>query len=193
MFWATLERVIWLVIGVIPGFALGLFAGGFPLTSWEESAKIALLGTAVIATLAAAIALAAMFAQRDTAKRRAAIDFFLRTEMDQAIIGAYEKFEELAPRSGALIKQPNFSKTHQDYKDLRRWLNICELIAVGINQDAFSERISLDYWGDVLPGTYRDAKEFIEFIRQKEGTSESFYELEKLIGKRKWRPRPAAR
>jgi hypothetical protein len=80
MFRATLERVIWLVIGVIPGFVFGAWAGGLPLTSWEETAKIAPLGTAGVATLAAAIALAAMFAQRDTAKRRAAIDFFLKTK-----------------------------------------------------------------------------------------------------------------
>jgi hypothetical protein len=113
--------------------------------------------------------------------------------MDQTIIGAYERFEELAPHIAALIKKPGFGKTHPVYKDLRRWLNICELIAVGINQDAFSERISLDYWGDVLPDTHRDAKEFIEFIRQESGTSESFLELEKLIRKRKWKPRPALR
>jgi hypothetical protein len=164
MFWATFERIIWLAIGVIPGIVVGALAAGLPLTSWEEAAKIAPLGTAGVATLAAAIALAAMFAQRDTAKRRAAIDFFLKTEMDEAIIKAYEKFEELTSRIAALIEQPGFDQTHQEYKDLRRWLDICELIAVGINQDSFSNRISLDYWGDVLPDTYRNAKEFIDFV-----------------------------
>lgn len=189
MVWAT--RIAWLVVGVIPGLLLGAWVGGLALTTWEEAAKIAPLGTAIIAAGAATIALIAMHAQRDTAKRRAAVDFFLKTEMDEKIIGLYEKFEELAPRSAKLVAQDGFDKTNEDYKALRRWLNICELIAAGINQDAFSERISLDYWGDVLPGTYRHAKAFIEFVRQKEQTSESFLELEKLVAKRKWKPRPA--
>jgi hypothetical protein len=123
MVWAT--RITWLVIGVIPGLLLGTWYGGMPLTSWEEAAKIAPLGTAVVAAGAATIALIAMYAQRDTAKRRAAVDFFLKTEMDEKIIGFYEKFEELAPRSAALITQDGFGKTNDDYKALRRWLNIC--------------------------------------------------------------------
>jgi hypothetical protein len=191
MIWVT--RILWLVIGIVPGFAFGAWAGGLELTSLNEAAKIAPLGTAGVAALAGVIALVAVIAQRDTARRRAAIDFFLKTEMDQEIIKAYERFEQLAPRSAALTKQQGFGKTNADYKALRRWLNICELIAVGINKGAFSERISLDYWGKVLPDASRDAKDFIIFVRQNDKAPETFCELEKLVRRRKWRPRPSVK
>ena len=44
--------------------------------------------------------------------------------------------------------------TLAEYKDARTFLNICELIAVGVNKGAFSESVSKAYWGDVLPNAY---------------------------------------
>ena len=113
--------------------------------TWPEffsaAADYAPLGTAAIALSAATTALFAIRAQRDIARRRAAIDFFLKTEMDQTIINLYNKFRELAPKIKALPSYSDFAKSNE-YKDVRAFLNICELIAVGINEGAFSERVS---------------------------------------------------
>src|SRR6266446_1306544 len=46
------------------------------------------------------------------------------------------------------------------------FLNICELIAVGIKKRAFSKSVSKAYWGDVIPKSYRDAKQLIDDIRR---------------------------
>jgi len=61
------------------------------------------------------------------------------------VIDLYNKFKKLAPitSSGRLV-------IDQDHEDVRAWLNICELIAVGVNYDAFSESVSQAYWGDVI-------------------------------------------
>ena len=48
----------------------------------ETVAKLAPIGTALIALSAAIIALLAILAQMHIARRRAAIDFFLKTEVD---------------------------------------------------------------------------------------------------------------
>jgi len=52
----------------------------------ETVAKLAPIGTALIALSAAIIALLAILAQMHIARRRAAIDFFLKTEVDRTAI-----------------------------------------------------------------------------------------------------------
>jgi hypothetical protein len=117
---------------------------------WEVAAKLAPIATALIALGAATIAWLAILTQRDIARRRAAVDFFLKTEMDGTIIDLYNKFKRNAPSISRL--------TRSQYDDVRAFLNICELISVGVNQGAFSEEVSYAYWGDVLPNTYKTAK-----------------------------------
>jgi hypothetical protein len=48
---------------------------------------------------------------------------------------------------------------------------------------AFSNRVSKDYWGDVLLKSYKDAELFIKFVRQIDGTPETLVDLEKLAKK----------
>jgi hypothetical protein len=151
---------------------------------FEVAAKFAPLATATIAFGAGTIALLAIRAQRDIARRRAAIDFFLKTEMDQTMIDLYSRFKEIAP---SLARHPSiseFAKT-KEHQQVRAFLNICELIAVGINQGAFSERVSLAYWGDVLPSAYRDTLPLIEYVRKasNDGSALTYIDLE-IISKR---------
>jgi len=166
-------------------FSLGLWVGHLPITSLEGAAKLAPLGTAIIASFAAIIAAIAVFVQRDTARRRAAIDFFLKTEMDADIITAYHRFQELVPAISQIIARLD-PLLDNDYRELRKWLNICELIAVGVNRGAFSNRVTCDYWGDVLPDTFSQAKAFILYIRQTpgHGSPATYCDLEKLC--RRW-------
>ncbi len=127
----------------------------------------------------------AIRAQRDIARRRAAIDFFLKTEMDDTVVKLYKTFKQLSPTIKELLAKPDLTKT-QEYHDIRAFLNICELIAVGINEGAFSDRVSYAYWGDVLPHSYRDAEPLIKQIRNTpgEGTAHTYADLEKLC--KKW-------
>ena len=61
--------------------------------------------TAGVALTAAIIALCAIRAQKDIARRRAAIDFFLKTEMDEKAITLYERFKELSPTIKDLLEK----------------------------------------------------------------------------------------
>ena len=147
---------------------------------WETIAKLAPLGTALIVLIAAIIALGAMWVQMHIARRRASIDFFLKTEMDKTVIDLYDKFEAKAP-SIAFVPDPS-DLTRSDYDDIRAFLNICELIAVGVNKGAFSKSVSEAYWGDVIPEAYQTAKQLINNIRTTpgEGSRYTYVNLEKL-------------
>jgi hypothetical protein len=70
---------------------------------WETIGKVAPIATAVIALGAAGTAVAAILIQRDIAKRRAAIDFFLKTDLDREIISLYDRFKKLMSRSYDLL------------------------------------------------------------------------------------------
>src|SRR6266550_4682454 len=134
---------------------------------WETIAKLAPIGTALIVLIAAIIALGTMWVQMQIARRRASIDFFLKTEMDKTVIDLYNKFKANAPLT-AFVSDP-LDLTRRYYNDTRAFLNICELIAVGVNKGAFSKSVSQAYWGDVIPDAYQTAKQLINNIRTTPG------------------------
>jgi hypothetical protein len=153
----------------------------------EQWGDIARLGTFGVAFVAAIIALRAVWIQRDIARRRASVDFFLKTEMDPATVDLYDKFKELGPRIKNMEPFEVFSQSDEYKKVARPFLNICELIAVGINEGAFSERVSQAYWGDVLPDSYLDALPLIQWVRrtEDEGNPRTYADLEKIC--KRWR------
>jgi hypothetical protein len=90
-----------------------------------------------------------------------------------------------------MILMPTIPKAWEDYRDFCAFLNICELIAVGIKGGAFSERISQAYWGDVIPESYRTAEKLINRIRNTpgEGSRHTYVDLEELA--KKWEKKDA--
>jgi len=154
--------------------------------TWEEIAKLAPIATACIALLAAFVATRAIYAQRDIAMRRAAIDFFLKTEMDDKLIVLYKTFKKHTKDVVKLMADPNFVET-TEYHDIRAFLNICELIAVGVNEKAFSNRLSYKYWGVVLSDSYNATLPLIQKIREMPGEGEANTYIELQILCADWR------
>jgi hypothetical protein len=148
---------------------------------WKAVASLAPIGTALIALSAALIALRAIQAQKDIARGRAAIDFFLKTDLDPNTAKLYTDFRKIVPTIRGIDSWTDFMKT-DEFKTVRSFLNICELIAVGVRHGAFSERLSFAYWGDVLPASYNETQDLIREIRVTpgEGTRDSLSDLEWL-------------
>lgn len=156
----------------------------------SDAAEIAPMVTAGVALSAALVACVSIYAQRDIARRRASIDFFLKTEMDERALGYYREFKAISREEfQTWANDPNFAEQPR-YHDVRAFLNICELIAVGIHEKAFSERVSYAYWGDVLPQTLESARPLIARIRATpgEGTRHTYSDLERLC--RNWSVSP---
>jgi hypothetical protein len=150
----------------------------------EHAGQLAPIATALIALVAASVAIRSLYLQRDIARRRAAIDFFLKTDADKEMIKLYRTFRVNTPNLATLITQPDFTKSDV-YSEVRHYLNICELIAVGINHGAFSERVAKAYWGGWLPTVYKGALPLIEYVRRTpgEGRAKTYVELEVLCSR----------
>src|SRR5207244_12077959 len=102
---------------------------------WETIGKLAPIGTALIVLIAAIIALGAMWVQMHIARRRASIDFFLKTEMDKTVIDLYNKFKANAPLI-AFVPDPS-DLTRRYYNDTRAFINICKLIDMDVMKCQF--------------------------------------------------------
>ena len=158
----------------------------------SAASELAPIITAVIALLAALIAVVSILNQRSIARRRAAIDFFLKTQMDATGIELYDDFRRIAPGLAAVTSMESFVAT-PEHSRVRSFLNVCELISVAINENVFSERVAYAYWGDVVPWSFQAAEPLIQYVRQRPGggTPATYRDLEKVA--RLWAGRNARR
>src|SRR5262245_19980443 len=154
---------------------------------WKEVAAVAPIGTATIALVAASIALRAMYVQRDIARRRAAIDFFLKTEMDEKLIDAYDEFNKALEHLDEATDIEQFAET-DGYKKVRKYLDIQELFAVGIFNKMLDHRICYHLWSQVIIDARRDAARVIEYARAQPDCAKTYDQLLNLD--RKWSTPP---
>jgi hypothetical protein len=148
-------------------------------------ARIAPIVTAVVAIAAGALAWISIATQKSIARRRAAIDFFLKTEMDDKMLDAYKDsrdgFESL--REGTPVELfGQTPATKAMYKCVRKYLNVHELMAVGIHHKVLSDKVCYAYWADELMKDYKAAEALIAHIRvtEGEGTEYTYKDLERL-------------
>jgi hypothetical protein len=133
--------------------------------------------TAVVALGAAAIAVYSITVQRQIARKRATIDFFLKVSMDKESLETYEMFKVQIDKFHSSFNYDIYIKT-TPYIKVRIWLNICELISVGINRKVFDDRLAFDCWGDVLPWCYDQCEPLIQSFRAHDGSELSYIDLQ---------------
>ena len=117
------------------------------------------------------------------ARKRAAIDIFLKTEMDRNLVEAYEDYQEAVRvlKTSPPLEQfctEEASKKH--YLAIRRFLNIHELIAVGIANGMFNDHVCYDFWGEILMACVDDTKPLIKHIREQVPGRTTYLQLERL-------------
>ncbi|MBR0989999.1 DUF4760 domain-containing protein [Bradyrhizobium japonicum] len=128
----------------------------------------AALITPLVAIIASSIAFYSIHVTRTIARRRATIDFFLKTEADSSIVKLFQSFDGHVE---AVSKQIDDGKTlkeivkSDEYKTVHACLNIHELIAVGIDNKVFDEKVAYHYWSSALVGHCKDASKIIDFSR----------------------------
>ncbi|TLG75588.1 DUF4760 domain-containing protein [Methylocystis sp. B8] len=146
------------------------------LTDFQQNAPIA---TATAAILGFVLALCTLCVQRQIARRRAAIDLFLKTEMDDKIVKAFNDFENAVKELNNAQSMKEFESTDA-YTKICQCLNIHELIAIGINNKILDERICYDFWEYEMVRAYIDTKRLIDFERAKPGCAETYADLTRL-------------
>jgi hypothetical protein len=139
--------------------------------------------TAVIATLAFTAAAISILVQRATARRRAAFDLFLKTETDEKMLTAYDNFHKgiIAMRNAPDVATFCTSEgTREQYLWVRKYLNVHELVAVGIKEHVLDPDVCYAYWGDTLTNNFNDAKPLLDFLRTRPKNKYTYADLEKL-------------
>lgn len=159
---------------------------------------LAPLITPLVATLAGAIALYSIHVTRVTARRRAAIDFFLKSDMDKGMADIYKAFRDslavweihAAAKKPIedFIKGPD-GKPSDDYRNINTYLNIHELVAVGIRNKVFDHAVCYNFWSDALVRHTERTKAIIEHEVSSEGGAAAYLELRILSSK--WKKRLA--
>jgi hypothetical protein len=151
--------------------------------SVQDIVPYAQIGTASVAVGALGVATWSLNAQKAVARRRAAIDFFLKTEMDEKMLAAYNIYVESKAHIKAYTDMQEFCRT-KEYDHIRAYLNILELMAVGVHNNTFDERICYVYWGDFIKGAVADCRPILNYLRTLPSGVFSYGDLLRL--ERRW-------
>jgi Domain of unknown function (DUF4760) len=160
---------------------------GWVQTYADSHIKYGPLITPVVALFAGFIAIYAISVQKQIARRRAAVDFFLKTEMDKELLELYNRFENNVGRlSSAMTDTTTMEElaAMANYPDIRGYLNIHELIAVGIRTKVLDERVCYHYWSTILVGQCNAAERIMTVMRRQPEDSAAYLEMREL--KKRW-------
>jgi hypothetical protein len=134
---------------------------------WEHFGKVAPIATAAIAFSAALFAYLSLRAQGRIARRRAAIDVFIKTEMDTAMLTAYRDYVAGLSASKKYQDIDQFEKNDPtSYMAVRMYLDVNELICIGINHGAFDQRVCYGFWYNILNKARSEGADIINHARQ---------------------------
>jgi hypothetical protein len=136
--------------------------------------------TALIALAALGTAIAAILTQTRVARRRAAIDFFLKTDLDHNMLESHREFRvavkelKLHLVDGKTVK--SFEESNEKiYLSILKYLNVHELVAVGIKNRVFDVDVCFNFWGDVLVQHADETAAVIDHEIESEGTPSSAF------------------
>jgi hypothetical protein len=134
--------------------------------------------TAFIAGGALIAAVMSISSQREIARKRAAMDFFAKTEMDRDTLASHKKFTEAVTKLDTHLKAENpcadFVST-PEYWHIRDYLNLHELMAVGVRNDVFDDHVCFNFWSRELGDAYKRTELLIEHIQTKETDEHDTY------------------
>jgi Domain of unknown function (DUF4760) len=161
-------------------------------------------GTAFIACGALLTAIIAIIKQTQVAKRRAAIDFFLKTDLDHNMLEAHREYKSAVRELKSHLTEGKTVKSFEDgnqkvYLSILKYLNVHELVAVGIKNRVFDENVCFNFWGDVLVEHADETAAVIDHEIESDGKpSAAFLELRNLSANwteraRIWREKQAKR
>jgi len=155
--------------------------------TWKEVAELAPIVTTSIAFCAFVTAAISIAVQKAIARRRAAIDFFLKTEMDAGLLSAYTTFNSALVILAEADSIDEFSKT-KHYHEICDYLAVHELMALGVRKRVFDERTCYAFWSAVLSKACGKAGPVIEHVRGLPGYEYTYAELIHLH--RRWSSKP---
>jgi hypothetical protein len=147
--------------------------------------------TFAIAVCALVTAIVSISTQKKIARKRAAIDYFLKTEMDGETKKSHEEFKKAIDPLKMIVTdkgemQNSFANT-EEYWAIRNYLNLHELLAVGVLKAVFDEEVCFDFWSGELVLAYEDTLPLIRYVQRQKHGENVYAELAKVA--KRWRKR----
>jgi hypothetical protein len=139
--------------------------------------------TAIVACGGAWFAYSSIQNQREIARKRAAMDFFAKTEMDKHTLDQHKAFKNAAKQFAKIKDDEEKLASFQestDYWAIRDYLNLHELMAVGIKRGVFDDYVCYDFWAGEFDRAIVDTRPLISYIQKLEGEEETYCELLKV-------------
>jgi hypothetical protein len=140
--------------------------------------------TAFIAGGALIAAAVSIKSQREIARKRAATDFFLKTEMDHETLESHKRYtaalEKLAAGVGSDGQMQSSFVGSDEYWAIRDYLNLHELMAVGILKNVFDDHVCHDFWAGEMRRAYHGAMPLIKYVQGQPGQSGTYTEMIKV-------------
>jgi hypothetical protein len=149
------------------------------LMSAQDIAPYAQIGTAIVAIAAVVVATWSLLAQKAVARRRAAIDFFVKVEMDEKMLKAYDLYVESKAKMPSSSSMKEFYRT-EDCDHVLDYLNILELMAVGVHHNTFDQRICFVYWCDFIKEAVADCRPLLDYLRARKSGGHAYEDLVRL-------------
>jgi hypothetical protein len=140
--------------------------------------------TAIVAGGALFAAGVSIRSQREIARKRAATDFFLKTEMDHETLDSHKRYTSALAKLASITEsdgeiQNDFAGS-DDYWAIRDYLNLHELMAVGILTNVFDDHVCQDFWAGELKRACRDAMPVISYVQSLPGQKGTYVEMIKV-------------
>ena len=154
-----------------------IWAWDLPTQALKDAGAIAPVATAFMASLAFVVAIVSIYVQRSLARCKAAVDIFLKTEMDEKAHTLWKDYNAgIAKLKEIQTPMQVWSQNYPiEYEAIRSYLNIHELIAAGIRNEIFDEDLCFEYWGNVLTRACTDARDVIIFARKQPGHEQTYH------------------
>ena len=152
---------------------------------WNNPGELVRIGTAITGTMAMAafiVACTSLWVQRGLAQKKAAIDFFLKTEMDHEMLKAHRAYEDAVKLLQSAPDIKAFAAS-DDCKPIRAYLNVHELLAVGVHKKVFHNKVSRGYWIAELERARTKCNRLIRHLKEDPDEKVTYVELVKLNSK----------
>jgi hypothetical protein len=103
--------------------------------------------------------------------------------MDEKMIEAYDRFHTAINEMRNVKDMKEFctsDASHNHYLAIRKYLNVHELIAVGIGKKVLDRNVCYHFWCDTLTNGYRDAQTVLDYVRSRPGNKHTYSDLVSL-------------
>jgi hypothetical protein len=99
--------------------------------------------------------------------------------MDKPMVEAYAQFQTAIEVLKETTDLQEFIAS-KHYGPMRTYLNVHELVALGVRKKVFDKAVCYHFWSSVLAGDCKASERIIEYVTSGDGAAGTYYELRQI-------------